>query len=162
MTIYLGNLTVTRQPSRGTVIGPLSADKGNTKIPCSFTQLCNRNHYFAISGNNLVTAQSGGMVAGQYSVQCNGDVGNLDRVDDDGTRTAAFAPAITLTPASVTVADNVPAGTVRATATATMSDGSQISGTLTISNTDFFVISGFDIVTARALTSADDGPQTTV
>jgi hypothetical protein len=93
----------------------------------------------------------------QATLQCNGDVGNLDSVDDGGTSTAAFAPAITLTPTSVTVADNVPAGTVRAAATATMSDRSQVSGTLTISNTDFFVISGLDMVTARALTSADDG-----
>jgi hypothetical protein len=33
---------------------------------------------------------------------------------------------------------------------------------LTTSNTSFFAISGLNIVTARALTSADDGTQSTV
>jgi len=79
---------------------------------------------------------------------------------------AAVSPpsptAITLTPASVTTADNAPAGTLLATATVTMSDGSQFAGTLTTSNTDFFAISGLNIVTAKALTPADDGTHTTV
>jgi len=51
---------------------------------------------------------------------------------------------------------------VIATANVTMSDGSQFAGRLTTSNTDLFAISGLDIVTAQALTSADDGPFATV
>jgi hypothetical protein len=43
-----------------------------------------------------------------------------------------------------------------------MSDGTQFKGTLTPSNTNIFAISGMQIVTARALTSADDGTQSTV
>jgi hypothetical protein len=43
-----------------------------------------------------------------------------------------------------------------------MSDGSQFTGTLTTSNTSFFAISGLNIVTAQALTSAADGTQSTV
>jgi hypothetical protein len=43
-----------------------------------------------------------------------------------------------------------------------MSDGSKFTGTLTTSNTSFFAISGLNIVTAQALTSADDGPHSTV
>jgi hypothetical protein len=71
--------------------------------------------------------------------------------------------AITLSPASATTPDNSPAGTVLTTATVTMSDGSQFTGTLTSSDTSgFFAISGPNIVTARALTSADDGPHSTV
>ena len=70
--------------------------------------------------------------------------------------------AITLSPASATIPDNSPAGTVIATAAVTMSDGSQFAGTLTTSNTSFFAISGLNIITARALTSADDGTQSTV
>ena len=43
-----------------------------------------------------------------------------------------------------------------------MSDGSQFAGTLTSSDTSgFFAISGLNIVTARALTSADDGTHST-
>jgi hypothetical protein len=313
MTIYLRNLAVPSNAPAGTVIGTLSADEGNTEIPCTFTLLNNPNDYFAISGNNLVTAQGGGMTAGQYAVQVSatpialsvstaftitvadasmpppappappppappappppaplsngvylitsggnavdggfgywnvppyvqlyptnsgtgqqwswngstfsnvlvatsgsmGTAGPLlvdagdgtptetatgdtwtvspsgngytirdnrtgnylsivsDTLAMSGTQTvwtitAISSPsptAITLSPASVTIADNVPAGTRLATANVTMSDGSQFTGRLTTSNTDFFAISGLDIVTARALTQADDGAHTTV
>ena len=70
--------------------------------------------------------------------------------------------AIALSPASVTIADNAPAGTVIATATVTMSDGSQFTGTMTTSDTNLFAISGHNIVTSRAFTSADDGAHSTV
>ena len=70
--------------------------------------------------------------------------------------------AITLSPASATIPDNAPAGTLVATANVTMSDGSQFKGTLTTSNTNLFAISGLNIVTARALTTADDGAFSTV
>jgi hypothetical protein len=70
--------------------------------------------------------------------------------------------AITLSPASATTPDNAAAGTVLTAATVTMSDGSQFAGTLTSSDTSgFFAISGLNIVTARALTSADDGAHST-
>ena len=69
---------------------------------------------------------------------------------------------ITLTPVSVTIANNVPAGTPLAAAAVTKSDGAQFSVTLTTGYTDFFAISGLDIVTARALTTADDGARATV
>jgi hypothetical protein len=69
--------------------------------------------------------------------------------------------AITVTPATSTIADNSPAGTLLATAMVTMSDGSRFTGAMTTSDTSFFAISGLNIVTARALTSADDGIHTT-
>jgi hypothetical protein len=86
-----------------TVIGPLSADEGNTEIRCAFA-LRNPNHYFAISGNNLVTAQSGGWLRANT---------RSNALAMSATPTvwtmAALAPpspsAITLTPASVTVAN---------------------------------------------------------
>ena len=75
----------------------------------------------------------------------------------------AIPTAITLSPANQTMPDNAPAGAVIATANVTMSDGSQFNGTLTSSDTSgFFAISGLNIVTARALTSADDGTHSTV
>jgi len=43
-----------------------------------------------------------------------------------------------------------------------MSDASQFKGTLTTSNINLFAISRMNIVTARALTPADDGPFSTV
>jgi hypothetical protein len=71
----------------------------------------------------------------------------------------ALPVALTLTLASPTVTDNAPVGTVLATANVTMSqDGSQFTGTLTVSDTTgVFAVSGMNIVTARALTSSDDG-----
>jgi hypothetical protein len=70
--------------------------------------------------------------------------------------------AITLALASATMPDNAPAGTLIATANVTMSDGSQFQGVLTTSNTDIYAISGLNIVTARALTPANDGTHPTV
>jgi hypothetical protein len=67
---------------------------------------------------------------------------------------------ITLTPVALSIQDNAPAGTVIAIASVVMSDGSQFTGTLTSSD-PFFAISGMKIVTARALTAADDGKHTT-
>jgi hypothetical protein len=49
-----------------------------------------------------------------------------------------------------------------ATANVTMSDGSQFAGVLTTSDTNFFAISGLNIVTARSYTSADDGTHSTI
>ena len=42
-----------------------------------------------------------------------------------------------------------------------MSHGAPFTGSLMTSDTDFFAISGLNIVTARALTSKDDGVHTT-
>jgi hypothetical protein len=69
--------------------------------------------------------------------------------------------AVTFAIANATIPDNAPAGTLIATANVTMSDGSQFAGTLTTSNTDLYAISGLNIVTARAMTSADDGAHAT-
>jgi hypothetical protein len=69
--------------------------------------------------------------------------------------------AITFAVVNATIPDNAPAGTLIATANVTMSDASQFSGTLSTSNTDLYAISGLNIVTARALTSADDGAHAT-
>jgi hypothetical protein len=69
--------------------------------------------------------------------------------------------ALTFQSVTGTVIDNASAGTVLATAVVAMSDGSQFRGTLTTSDTTFFAISGMNIVTARALTSADDGAHST-
>jgi hypothetical protein len=74
----------------------------------------------------------------------------------------ASPTAITLSTPNPTIADNAPAGTLLATATVTMSDGSQFAGTLTSSDTNFFAISGLNIVTARAFKPTDDGTHSTV
>jgi len=70
--------------------------------------------------------------------------------------------AITLSPTNPQIADNSPAGWKIATASVKMSDNSQFAGYLTTSNTDFFYVSGLDILTARAVRSTDDGTQSTV
>jgi hypothetical protein len=297
MTIAINNLTVNNTAPQATIIGVLAAyDASGIVIPCTFTLTKNSAGFFAVAGNNLVTAFNGSISPGTYSVRvralglatgfiasaifnvsvmaspappppapppppppprppptiavsglATGAIvapntamsivvagGPGDRTDwvgiatptqpqnteteyaylvtgttqrppagtpgvtsatlslpapsatgnyqarfyaDNGTTTAtliATAPfvvnsqgvatptAITLSPVSATIPDNAPGGTVIATASVTMSDGSQFKGTLTTSNTDFFAISGSNIVTARAVTSADDGTQSTV
>jgi len=110
-----------------------------------------------IANGNLYTVNQ---VTGHWFLRQNSawvDVGSTPPVEAPPTPTA-----ITLSPASVTIPDNAPAGTLVATASVTMSDGSQFKGTLTTSNTNLFAISGMNIVTARALTSADDGAFSTV
>lgn len=78
------------------------------------------------------------------------------------TFTAATAqPQITLNPTSVTVQDNAAAHTVLTTATVTMSDGSQFTGTITSSDTSFFEVNGLQIRLAHNLTSADQGTHNT-
>jgi hypothetical protein len=281
MTITINNSTVHNNAPRATIIGVLAAhDASGTVIPCTFTVTKNSAGFFAIAGNNLVTAFSGSISPGIYSVRVRAldpttrfsasaifnvgvirplpppppppplpppppppplpppppppptiAVGGLksgaielpntamsivvaggpgDRTDwvgiatpnqpqnteteyaylvtgtmqrppvgtpgvisatlsllapsatghyearfyaDDGASTLtllATAPfvvssqgvatptAITLSPASPTIPDNSPAGTVIATAKVTMSDGSQFQGTLTSSDTNFF------------------------
>ena len=86
----------------------------------------------------------------------------VDAGTGEPVETSPTPSAITLTPASSTIPDNAPAGTVVATANVAMSDGSQFSGILTTSNADTFAISGMNIVTARALTPSDDGTHSTV
>ncbi len=302
MTISISNLTINNNAPAGTVVGVLTArDASGTVIPCNFTLTKNSAGFLAISGDSLVTAFSGSILAGNYSVRVhangtntrfsgnavfnisvniatppppppitlpngtyiislgsnsvdggfgyfgivpfvqlnptnsgtgqqwvwngslfrnvavagggssgasgpymadNGDGTVTENATGDGwtvsssgngytvrnNRTGRYlsivsnvlamsstqtvwtisAPpspsptAITLSPVGATVPDNAPAGTLLATAKVTMSDGSQFAGTLTTSDTNFFTISGSNIVTARAFTSADDGARSTV
>jgi len=71
--------------------------------------------------------------------------------------------ALTFASTSSILTDNAPSGTVLAMVNVIMSqDGSTFTGTLTVSDkSGFFAISGMNIVTARALTPADDGTHTT-
>jgi hypothetical protein len=93
MTISLNNQIVSPSAPVGTVIGVLSATQGSAVIPCTFTLSNNPNNYFAISGNSLVTAKSGGMTAGAYSVQVSATPVTLaDSTALTITVTAALSP----------------------------------------------------------------------
>jgi hypothetical protein len=123
-----------------------------------------------VSGNNLVlaralTAADNGshqwsVAATQNGVTVSGSI-QVQVAAPSPPPPPPYPTAITVTPANSKIADSAPAGALLATATVTMSDGSQFTGALTTSDTSFFAISGLSIVTARALTSADDGSQTT-
>src|ERR1700730_10088690 len=70
MTIQISNLTVNNNAPRATIIGVLSAyDASGTIIPCAFTLTKNSAGFFAVAGNNLVTAFSGSISPGIYSVR---------------------------------------------------------------------------------------------
>jgi hypothetical protein len=67
------------------------------------------------------------------------------------------ATKVTVHPERVTIGDNLPAGTVLATVTVTMSPpGATFSGAM-VSSDPMFAFQGTHVVLARALTKADDG-----
>jgi hypothetical protein len=71
---------------------------------------------------------------------------------------AAVATSITFTPTGADIQVGTPAGTVLASANVTMSDGSSPTGeTMVSSDTSFFAVSGFNLVTARDVVAADAG-----
>jgi hypothetical protein len=65
MTIQISNLTVKDNAPQATIIGVLAAyDASGAVIPCTFTLTKNSGGFFAISGNNLVTAFGGSISPG--------------------------------------------------------------------------------------------------
>lgn len=62
-------------------------------------------------------------------------------------------------PGSADLPDNAPAGAYIATVTVTMSDGSPYAGSLVAAPPAIVTMAGNDLVTFRALTPADVGPQ---
>jgi hypothetical protein len=57
MTISISNLTVSNTAPAGTVVGVLTTqDATGSAIPCTYTLTMGSVGYFAISGNQLVTA----------------------------------------------------------------------------------------------------------
>jgi hypothetical protein len=107
MAISISNLTIGNNAAGGTAIGVLSAmDATGTVIPCNFVLTKNSAGFFAISDNKLVTAWSGAIAAGNYSV----------RIQAIGTTSsfsarATFSIAVT---ASATPAPPLPANTLLA------------------------------------------------
>ncbi len=70
--------------------------------------------------------------------------------------------SIALVPPSAQIPDNSTGGTIVSRATVTMSDGStNFTGVLKTSNTNYYTISGLNVVLAHGLTPADDGQQNT-
>ncbi len=70
MTIQISNLIVKNNAPSATIIGVLTAyDASGTIIPCTFILAKNSGGFFAVAGNNLVTAFSGSISPGIYSVR---------------------------------------------------------------------------------------------
>jgi hypothetical protein len=123
------------------------------------TLAANPSGTVAILGNNLVlaraltpadngphqwgvtTTQNGVTVSGSIPVQVN-----------------AVPTSVTFTPSAASLPDSAAAGTTVAAVAVSMSDGSAFSGTLGASPAGTVTISGKNLVLARALTSADNGP----
>jgi len=128
----------------GTTVGVLTArDASNTVIPCNFTLTKGSAGFFAVSGNNLVTAWSGSTVAGNYPVRVHAN-GINTRFSGNATFTIMVniaappplppppVPMITVTPANPAIADTMTVGTEVATYAVAMSDGSPFTGTVTL------------------------------
>ncbi|MBV9374580.1 MAG: hypothetical protein JO320_05915 [Alphaproteobacteria bacterium] len=70
MTISITNLNVSNTAPAGTVVGVLSAqDASGNLMNCTFSLTKASAGIFAISGNDLVTAWAGPVIAGYYSVR---------------------------------------------------------------------------------------------
>src|SRR5580693_5491514 len=70
MAITISNLTVSNNAPTGTTIGVLvTTDASGTVIPCNYMLTKGSIGYFAIAGNNLITAWSAPATPGHYSVR---------------------------------------------------------------------------------------------
>src|SRR4051812_11866029 len=70
MSITISNLTVSNTAPAGTTIGVLTTtDASGTVIPCNYMLTKGSIGYFAIAGNDLVTAWSTPATPGHYSVR---------------------------------------------------------------------------------------------
>ena len=166
MTITISNLTVADNAPVGTTIGMLTAtDARGCIIPCNLKLTKQSARYFAVSVSNLITASTGLISPGYYSVRVRAN-GINTRFSGSATFTIIVEAAgptpptptgVTLTPATASLPDNAAAGTIVAALSVTMSDGSTFAGTLAASPAGTVTISGNKLVLARGLTAADDG-----
>ena len=142
MTVSISNLAVNNNAPAGTVVGVLTArDASGAVIPCNFTLTKGSAGFFAVSGNNLVTAWSGSTVAGNYPVRVHAN-GINTRFSGNARFTTVVTtaappppppvPMITVTPANPAIADTMTVGTEVATYAVAMSDGSPFTGTVTL------------------------------
>src|SRR5690242_8905342 len=73
MAITISNLSVNSNASPGTTIGVLTTtDASGNVIPCTYLLTKSSIGYFAIAGDNLVTAWSTAATPGHYSVRVRG------------------------------------------------------------------------------------------
>jgi hypothetical protein len=163
MTISISNLTVNNNASLGTVVGVLTArDASGTVIPCNFTLTKNSAGFLAISGNNLVTAFSGSILAGNYSVRVHANGTNTrfsgNAVFNIRVNIAAPPPpppptlTLVVAPAMPTIPSSTPLGTTVATLQGVWSDRSPFTGSYAFVSpnydADTYSISGSKLIVA--------------
>jgi len=91
MTILLSNATINNDAPAQTIIGTLSAqDQSGNVIPCNFSLTKGSIGYFAVSGNQLMTAWSSPAAPGFYSVRVHA-IGSTMRFSGRATFTIAVA-----------------------------------------------------------------------
>jgi hypothetical protein len=164
MTVSITKTTVRSNVGAGTIVGVLTGMQGTVVIPSSFTLVSNPNNYFAISGDNLVTAQSGPLDPGEYLVSIAATPIPLSACDNFIIKVTASAPSlpvpvsITITPSLVSVPDNTLSGVQIATIAITTSNGSPFSGALAITPEGYLTITDQQsIVLSRDLDPRDEG-----
>ena len=169
MTITISNVTVAHNATTGTTVGVLMAtDETGQVVPCNFILTKQSGGYFATSPAGLVTAWSGSIEPGFYSVRVRANA-IYRRFGETATfvvNVTAVTPSllptpigITFVPATVSLPDDSVAGTTVAGLAVSMSDGSTFSGAIAASPSDTVAISGnARLVLARGLGLADAGP----
>jgi hypothetical protein len=169
MTISLSNLMVPANSPIGTTVGVLTATDGvGSIVACNFILTKRAGGYFSISGNNLISAWSGSILPGYYSlrVRANGIYTRFSSSADFEITVVAVVPppptptGISFVSTVASLPDNSVAGTTVAIVSVSMSDGSTFSGALTANPVGVVAISNTEtMVLARGLSPSDDGVQ---
>ncbi len=143
VTITPSSTVVRDDSTAGTVLANFSVKMSDGSVYGGTTT--SSNALISISGANLVLSR------------------DLTPADDGVTTTTvnastcvAYPAAISFSPTSVSVPDDSTTGTILATVSVTMSDGSPFAGTITSSNS-LISVSGMNLILSRDLTPADDG-----
>ena len=142
MSITSSNLTVSNTAPAGTTIGLLTTtDASGTAIPCNYMLTKGSIGYFAIAGDNLITAWTAPATPGHYSIRLRA-LGSNTRFSGSATFTVevgtaappppppSVSPVITVTPNTPQLPDTTSRGAVVATYTVAMTDGSPFVGTI--------------------------------
>ena len=120
MAITISNLIVSNTVPAGTTIGVLTTtDASGTVIPCNYMLTKGSIGYFAIAGNNLVTAWSVPVTPGHYSVRIRA-IGSSTIFSGSATFTVDVGMAASPPPPPPTIQINGSTGPVTVSAGATI------------------------------------------
>jgi hypothetical protein len=140
------------------VAGPFMLDNGDGTVNENAT-----GDAWTVTGNNTVGYKILNNRTGLYLSNISNSLG-MSATQTPWTISSLAVPNpidITFTPSSISLPADAGANTFLTTIGVVMSDNSTFTGSIALSNTNFFAMSGANLVTARALVAGDVGSQST-